>query len=92
MFPVYFDRNNNNNHDINIEHRFDLAFNYITTAIGSALLNRFVSYIFDNSDSEEDIQDESLSMAERGEYNKSARQKNIEDIIERGEYSGYKIL
>jgi hypothetical protein len=61
MFPVYFDRDN---HAMNIEHRFDLAFNYISTAIGSALINRFVSYLFDNSDSEEDIHDASLIMAE----------------------------
>jgi hypothetical protein len=90
MFPVYFE---NDNRNIIVENRFDLAFNYITTAIGSALLNRFVSYLFeDKSDEEVDTHDLSLSMAEKGEYNKTVKQKSIEDIVERGEYYEYKVL
>ena len=89
MFPVYFDRDN---HVMNIEHRFDLAFNYISTAIGGALLNRFVSYLFHDTEDEVDTHDLSLSMAEKGEYNKTARKESIEDIVERGEYYEYRIL
>jgi hypothetical protein len=48
--------------------------------------------LFDNSDSEEDIHDASLIMAEWGEYNKTARQKSIEDIVESGEYYEYRVL
>jgi len=89
MFPVYFE---NDNRNIIVENHFDLTFSYISTAIGGALINRFVSYLFDNSDSEEDIHDASLIMAERGEYNKTTIQKSIEDIVERGEYYEYRIL
>jgi hypothetical protein len=90
MIPIYFE---NDNRNMIVENRFDLAFNYITSAIGGALLNRFVSYLFeDKSDEEIDTHGLSLSMAEKGEYNKTVKQKSIEDIVERGEYSGYKIL
>ena len=77
---------------MNIEHRFDLAFSYISTAIGGALLNRFVSYLFHDTEDEVDTHDLSLSMAEKGEYNKTARKESIEDIVERGEYYEYRIL
>jgi len=89
MFPVYFDRDN---HAMNIQNRFDLAFNYISTAIGGALLNRFVSYLFYDTEDEVDTHHESLSMAERGEYNKTNIQKSIEDMVERGEYYEYRVL
>lgn len=90
MIPIYFE---NDNRNIIVENRFDLAFSYISTAIGSVLLNRFVSYLFEDKSHEEvDKHDASLNMAERGEYNKTARQKSIEDIVERGEYYEYKVL
>jgi len=90
MIPIYFE---NDNRNMIVENRFDLAFNYITSAIGGALLNRFVSYLFeDKSDEEIDTHGLSLNMAEKGEYNKTATQKSIEDIVERGEYYEYRVL
>lgn len=90
MIPIYFE---NDNRNIIVENRFDLAFSYISTAIGSVLLNRFVSYLFEDKSGEEaDTHDLSLSMAEKGEYNKTARKESIEDIVERGEYYEYRVL
>jgi hypothetical protein len=31
-------------------------------------------------------------MAEKGKYNKTVKQKSIEDIVERGEYYEYRVL
>lgn len=84
MYPVYFE------HDaLNIAPRFAVVIDYITAAIYAVILNRLVSYIFIDSSYTNDA---SLTMAERGEYNKNTTQKNTEDIIERGEFYRYRVL
>jgi len=94
MLPIYIDRNDYGD-NVPAIHNLGFAINYITTALGSVLINRLVSYIYDidNTDENDSMDmDLSLALAERGEYNKNITQKSVEEIIENGEYTVYRIL